>query len=165
MLNVGLVAPITLDVVQATPPPSHFHGVRVADPAMPAKPCVAGSIPAGGTTVNAMKRDLLGGYPSPTLRYRRGRDGGSILDGSAIGRNVRGDQDAGARRGAVRQPESLPRAPIAKEPLPTADHQRVDHQGVRVDQILLHQRLGELATADHHEVLAVLRLELADLLG
>ena len=32
MLNVGLVAPVTLDVVQATPPPSHFHGVRVADP-------------------------------------------------------------------------------------------------------------------------------------
>src|SRR6266516_2872583 len=53
MLNVGLVAPVTLDVVQATPPPSHFHGVRVADPAMPAKPCVAGSIPAGGTSVGS----------------------------------------------------------------------------------------------------------------
>src|SRR6266511_494852 len=68
MLNVGLVAPITLDVVQATPPPSHFHGVRVADPAMPAKPCVAGSIPAGGTILKLTDIVYTSGPPSDGRR-------------------------------------------------------------------------------------------------
>src|SRR6266536_1516654 len=101
--------------------------------------------------------------PNTTLAGRRRpvghRDPDPARQGrSAIGRNVRDDQHAGAGRCALHEPKRPLGVPVAEEALSAADHERMDHQRVFVHQIVLYQRLYELAAADHPEVLAVLRL-------
>jgi hypothetical protein len=54
---------------------------------------------------------------------------------------------------------------IAEQTLPSADHDRVEHQPELVDQAVLEQGLHQLAAADHVQVPAVLLLQSDDGLG
>jgi hypothetical protein len=50
---------------------------------------------------------------------------------------------------------------VAEPALATADHNRVDHQPVLVDEALLEERLGQLRTAEQVQVGTVLRASAA----
>jgi hypothetical protein len=77
----------------------------------------------------------------------------------AVGKN----DDPGAKRSCVRQPDNLPVGPILKEPLSASQHDWVDHQSEFVDQIVLHLRTHQRATAGNQNVPTRLLLQLPHL--
>jgi hypothetical protein len=81
---------------------------------------------------------------------------------SAPGCLICRDHDAGRRGHRVDQDEFRLRAAIGKQPASFPMYQWMDLQHVFVDSITLHQRLDQDATAEDHQSLFVLLLELGD---
>src|SRR5437588_11379341 len=75
--------------------------------------------------------------------------------GQLVGR----DQDAGAGRPGVDEPESGEGTAVGEETAPRSQNQRVDQEHVLVDEVAPHQRLDQLSAAEYYEILALLLLE------
>ena len=67
---------------------------------------------------------------------------------------VRDEKHAGGRRLAIDQSEPGERRAVAEEALALAEHERMDHEPVGVDEVVLDQRLDQLTAADDLDLLA-----------
>src|SRR3979490_2792785 len=83
---------------------------------------------------------------------------------SGTGRRELQDHDSGGERLGVGQLESPRIDPFRKQAPALAEDDRVQHEPVEVDQVLLHQRIEELGAAGQQEVFTGHLLQLADFL-
>jgi hypothetical protein len=117
-----------------------------------------------GGVVGALDRSAVGGFG--LFGQARSANLPRSLAGEARSRLVPrrlvgGDHHAGGRCDAVGKPQRHVHA-LWEQPSSGAEHQRVDHQHVLVDQVGSHQRADQHATAHDRQNAAGLRLERAD---
>ena len=80
--------------------------------------------------------------------------GGGGLSRRRFGQLVGRDHDTSCRRLGIDKSESSERAAIGKEAMSCSQNQWMDQEYVRVNQVVLYQRLDQLSAAEDHDILA-----------
>jgi hypothetical protein len=83
----------------------------------------------------------------------------------AYRRPVGEDNDARTQRLRICEPQNFRIAFVLEEPFSAAYDDGKDHEPILVDQVVLHQRVHEIAAAEDQDVLAGLLLELGHFFG